>query len=142
MGSRYGLLTKPSKPFIMLTVAALTAEGGQFFGGFVFGPGAVFGRQHLKLEGPGQRPETVFPDSQLFTFIQLPPFPQTGLTQHLISAGSLGQKPVCDVPPLEEHDAVDTHTPGVPFATEQGPLRAAWTTMALSAKVTKESPVR
>jgi hypothetical protein len=118
----------------MLTVAALTEGGGQFFGVAVDGPGAVVGRQHLKFDEPGQRPETVLPDAQLLTLIQLPPFPHTGLTQHLTSAGSFGQKPVWEVPPLDEHDEVETHTPGVPFAMAHGPLRAAWTTMALSAK--------
>ena len=58
--------------------------------------------------------------------------------QHLISVGSLGQYPLCEVPPLLLQDVVLIHTPGVP-PTLHGPLRAASTTAAVtkSREITK-----
>jgi len=85
-----------------------------------------FGKQHLKLAGPGHSPVTVFPDSQSLTFLHVPPdVPQTGLVQHWTFTGSLGQNPGVEVPPLAPQDEVVTQTPGVPLAIEQGPFNAA-----------------
>lgn len=42
-----------------------------------------------------------------------------------MSGGSLGQKPMWDVPPATAQFPVETHTPGVPF-TLQRPFTAAW----------------
>ena len=82
-------------------MAALTAGGLQ---------AAEPGRQHLKVEGPGQRPDayegvrwccvqeedggrTVLPEAQAEEKRQFPPVPQEVLVQHLMSAASLGQAP-------------------------------------------------
>jgi len=125
MGSGAGLGTNPSNPLIKETVAPLTEEGPQLLLGVPVPVPVLFpGRQHLKLAGPGQRPETVFPLAHVLAERQLPPSPHVGLVQHFTWPGSLGQNPVWDVPPEEEQDAVVMHTPGVPFAV-QGPLRAA-----------------
>lgn len=47
------------------------------------------------------------------------------MVQHCTFAGSFGQNPGVDVPPLAPQDAVVTQTPGVPLAIEQGPFNAA-----------------
>lgn len=104
----------------------LTEDGPQF----VFGPGVYPGRQHLKSAGPGHRPDTVLPLPQVLANWHAPPLPHFGFVQHLTFAGSLGQKPVKDVPPEEEQEDVVIHTPGVPDAV-QGPLRAALATTAV-----------
>jgi len=123
----------------MPTVPAFTLEAGQL----PDGPGVVglggwpgLGRQHLKLAGPGQRPVTVFPDSQAFTSLQVPPeVPQTGFVQHWTFLGSLGQNPGVDVPPLEAQEEVVAQMPGVPLAMAQGPFRAAYVTVGRMAKM-------
>lgn len=103
IGSGAGEATKPSNCLMSEMVAAFTL-------GAVHPPA---GRQHLILEGPGQRPkwasqmreaqrngrvlrripERVFPLGQELTRRHWPPVPQD-LVQHLTSAGSFGQNPV------------------------------------------------
>jgi len=76
-------------------------------------------------------PETVLPLPQVLAKWHVPPLPHFGFVQHLTFAGSLGQKPVKDVPPDEEQEDVVIHTPGVPDAV-QGPLSAALATIAVN----------
>lgn len=83
------------------------------------------GKQHLKSAGPRDNPVLVVP-FQAAVQSQCPPIPREGFVQHLMSVGSLGQKPTELVPPALEHCAVAMHTPGV-LPTEQGPLVAART---------------
>lgn len=58
---------------------------------------------------------------------QLPadPFAQEALVQHLIPAGSQGQAPSMVMPPAEEHNEVERHTPARPPEPTQGSLVAA-----------------
>jgi hypothetical protein len=117
-------------------VPPLTEEAPQLFDGFGgwlgLGVGRPdFGKQHLKLAGPGHSPVTVFPDSHALTSLQVPPaVPQTGLVQHWTFTGSWGQNPGVDVPPLAPQEAVVTQTPGVPLAMEHAPFSAACAVVA------------
>lgn len=131
VGSGAGLATNPSNFLMRAIVAALTAGAAQ--------PEA--GRQHLKSVGPGQRPSmvklaavqeifsteraspvAVLPVVHEEVKRHVPPVPHV-LVQHRTSSGSLGQNPVCEVPPPEEQLVVVMQTPGTPLAV-QAPFRA------------------
>ena len=95
-------------------------------GGELGGVGVPLGIQHLKVEGPGHWLVSVTPEAHVLLKRQLPalPLPQAVLVQHLMSAGSLGQAPLMDVPPPREQDDVEMQVPGAPPAPVQGPFKA------------------
>ena len=72
----------------------------------------------------------MLPLPQVLANWHVPFEPHFGFVQHLTFAGSLGQKPVKDVPPEEEQEDVVIHTPGAPEAVH-GPLSAALAKIAV-----------
>lgn len=92
-------------------------------------------RQHLKSAGPGQSPDSEDPE-HCDVKRQFPPDPQDGLTQHLISVGSLGQNPDLKLPPAPLQLAVEMQTPGV-LLIVQGPLTVARVVLVARSKMEK-----
>jgi len=78
-------------------------------------------RQHLKLVGPGQKPEAVEPE-HCEAQRQFPPDEQEALVQHLTLSGVPGQALEMYRPPSAVQESVWMQTPGAPFSPVHCPL--------------------
>lgn len=71
-------------------------------------------------------PDSTLPVVQVLEKRHVPPLPHV-LVQHIALAGSMGQEPLCAVPPAEEQVPVVKHTPGMPPAVQTSFIAACMT---------------